>query len=49
MKALIISADNYEPDWAWALYLTKGAVGVGQKRGRAFLSVGGVCDNTRKG
>lgn len=22
----------YEPDWAWALYLDKGAVGVGQKR-----------------
>ena len=21
----------YEPDWAWALYLDKGAVGVGQK------------------
>ncbi|MGA7802681.1 MAG: DUF1566 domain-containing protein [Gammaproteobacteria bacterium] len=27
----------YEPDWAWALYLDKGAVGVGQKReGRFF-------------
>jgi len=26
----------YEPDWAWALYLRKGAVGVGQKRGRHF-------------
>jgi hypothetical protein len=48
MKALIISADNYEPDWGCALYLTKGAVGVAEK-GRAFLSVGGVCDNPRKG
>lgn len=26
----------YEPDWAWALYLDKGAVGVGQKRGVHF-------------
>jgi hypothetical protein len=26
----------YEPDWAWALYLTKGAVGVGQKKGVHF-------------
>ena len=26
----------FEPDWAWALYLDKGAVGVGQKRGRHF-------------
>ncbi len=26
----------YEPDWAWALYLDKGAVGVGQKRGPHF-------------
>jgi hypothetical protein len=26
----------YEPDWAWALYLTKGAVGVGQKKGAHF-------------
>lgn len=26
----------YEPDWAWALYLDKGAVGVGQKAGRHF-------------
>jgi len=26
----------YEPDWAWVLYLNKGAVGVGQKRGRYF-------------
>ncbi len=26
----------FEPDWAWALYLIKGAVGVGQKWGRHF-------------
>jgi hypothetical protein len=26
----------FGPDWAWALYLTKGAVGVGQKRGPHF-------------
>jgi len=26
----------YETDWAWVLYLDKGAVGVGQKRGRYF-------------
>ncbi|HEB80599.1 MAG TPA: DUF1566 domain-containing protein, partial [Chromatiales bacterium] len=26
----------YEPDWAWALYLEKGAVGVGQKAGAHF-------------
>lgn len=26
----------YEPDWAWALYLGKGAVGVGQKRQARF-------------
>jgi hypothetical protein len=26
----------FEPDWAWALYLTKGAVGVGQKKGEHF-------------
>jgi hypothetical protein len=26
----------FEPDWAWALYLAKGAVGVGQKRGPHF-------------
>lgn len=26
----------FEPDWAWALYLAKGAVGVGQKGGRHF-------------
>lgn len=33
----------FEPDWAWALYLNKGAVGVGQKRG-AHFSVWTVCD-----
>lgn len=26
----------FEPDWAWALYLDKGAVGVGQKRQARF-------------
>ncbi|MHB9117171.1 MAG: Lcl C-terminal domain-containing protein [Burkholderiales bacterium] len=26
----------FEPDWAWALYLNQGTVGVGQKRGRHF-------------
>jgi len=26
----------YEPDWAWALYLDKGAIGVGQKKGPYF-------------
>jgi hypothetical protein len=33
----------FEPDWAWALYLTKGAVGVGQKKGEHF-SVWAVCN-----
>ena len=33
----------FEPDWAWALYLLKGAVGVGQKRG-AHFSAWAVCD-----
>lgn len=33
----------FEPDWAWALYLTKGAVGVGQKGG-AHFHVWAVCD-----
>jgi len=32
----------FEPDWAWALYLDKGAVGVGQKHGRHF-HVWAVC------
>ncbi len=33
----------FETDWAWALYLDKGAVGVGQKGGRHFhvWAVGG--------
>ena len=26
----------FEPDWAWALYLEKGATGVGQKRSAQF-------------
>ncbi|SCZ62718.1 Lcl C-terminal domain-containing protein [Thiohalomonas denitrificans] len=26
----------YEPDWAWALYMAKGAIGVGQKRDPHF-------------
>jgi hypothetical protein len=33
----------FEPDWAWALYLVKGAVGVGQKCGTHF-HVWPVCD-----
>lgn len=27
----------FEPDWAWALYLIKGAAGVGQKKGPHFF------------
>ncbi len=27
----------FEPDWAWALYLAKGALGVGLKPGRTFF------------
>jgi len=38
----------FEPDWAWALYLTKGATGVGQKRGPHF-SVWAVCDMAESG
>jgi len=34
----------FEPEWAWALYLEKGAVGVGQKSGRHF-HVWAVCDS----
>jgi hypothetical protein len=30
------TTSTYEPDWAWALYLDKGAVGVGNKRQAAF-------------
>jgi hypothetical protein len=33
----------FEPDWAWALYLDKGAVGVGQK-GHARFHVWAVRD-----
>ncbi|WP_372521718.1 DUF1566 domain-containing protein [Sulfuricaulis sp.] len=33
----------YEPDWAWALYLDKGAVGVGQKQ-QARFHVWAVCE-----
>jgi hypothetical protein len=33
----------FEPDWAWALYLIKGAVGVGEKQG-AHFHVWPVCD-----
>ncbi len=37
------TSSMFEPDWAWALYLEKGAVGVGQKSGRHF-HVWPVCD-----
>ncbi|NDY42139.1 DUF1566 domain-containing protein [Dissulfurirhabdus thermomarina] len=30
------TTSTYEPDWAWALYLHKGAVGVGWKPGARF-------------
>jgi hypothetical protein len=30
------TTSHYEPDWSWALYLDKGAVGVGQKRFSRF-------------
>lgn len=30
------TTSSFEPDWAWALYMDKGAVGVGQKTGRHF-------------
>ena len=33
----------FEPDWAWALYMAKGAVGVGQKAG-AHFHAWAVCD-----
>lgn len=33
----------YEPDWAWALYMNKGAVGVGRKEYARF-HVWAVCD-----
>jgi len=35
----------FEPDWAWVLYLTKGAIGVGQKRGTHFHAWA-VCDKS---
>jgi hypothetical protein len=30
------STSLFEADWAWALYLERGGIGVGQKRGRHF-------------
>lgn len=36
----------YEPDWAWALYLDKGAVGVGRKT-EARFHAWAVCDATQ--
>ncbi|MGA7982560.1 MAG: hypothetical protein WCA32_20355 [Chromatiaceae bacterium] len=30
------TSSAFELDWAWALYLDKGAVGVGQKAGAHF-------------
>lgn len=30
------TTSTFEPDWAWALYLDKGAVGVGRKRDARF-------------
>jgi hypothetical protein len=36
----------YEPDWAWAMYLTKGALGVGQKKG-PYFHVWPVCSLSR--
>lgn len=30
------TTSEYETDWAWVLYMDKGAVGVGQKSGRYF-------------
>lgn len=38
----------FEPDWAWALYLAKGATGVGQKWG-AHFHVWPVCDSPVSG
>jgi len=37
----------FGPDWAWAFYLTKGAVGVGHKRGAHFhvWAVGNALEN----
>jgi len=39
------TTSEFEPDWAWALYLTKGAVGVGRKNYARF-SVWAVSDKT---
>ena len=30
------TTSTFEPDWAWALYLEKGAIGVGKKNGAHF-------------
>lgn len=30
------TSSAFEPDWAWALYLDKGAIGIGQKKGAHF-------------
>ncbi len=38
------TTSRFETDWAWALYLDKGAVGVGQKTGRHFHAWA-VCDS----
>jgi hypothetical protein len=40
---VVVILKLFEPDWARALYLTKGAVGVRQKVG-AHFSVWAVCD-----
>lgn len=40
------TSSMFEPDWAWALYFVKGAVGVGYKQG-AHFSVWAVCDCPR--
>jgi hypothetical protein len=37
------TTNMFESDWAWAVYLTRGAVGVGQKKG-AHFSVWAVRD-----
>ena len=34
--ASVTGASGVEPDWAWALYLEKGATGIGQKRFAQF-------------
>jgi len=40
------TSSTFEPDWAWALYLDKGAIGVGQKTG-AYFHVWAVCSSSR--